>query len=164
MLLARHRVHLRQEHVGQRLHFGDGASARIYRETVVDGSPLEAPCVLLVEFRLRAVRGWGHAVFRLESQLNTPLFVGFAGFRSKLWLAHDQREVYRGLYQWDSPALAERYARCLWHVLSLVSVPGSIHYAVLPGRRRDDVLRHPEELDRPSAEVGAEWWRVVQVS
>jgi hypothetical protein len=136
----------------------------VYRETVVDGPLGEDPCVLLVEFRLRAIRGWGHAVFRLESQLNTPLFVGFAGFRSKLWLAHDQRDVYRGLYQWDSPVLAERYARCLWHVLSLVSVPESIHYVVLPGRRRDELLRHPEALDRAPAEAATEWWRLVPAS
>jgi hypothetical protein len=136
----------------------------VYRETVVDGAPGEDPCVLLVEFRLRAIRGWGHAVFRLESQLNTPLFVGFAGFRSKLWLAHDQRDVYRGLYQWDNPVLAERYARCLWHVLALVSVPESIHYAVLPGQRRDELLCHPADLDGASAEAATEWWRLVQVS
>jgi hypothetical protein len=29
-------------------------------------------------------------VFRAESILNTPLFAGFPGFVSKLWLAHDE--------------------------------------------------------------------------
>src|SRR5688572_5354701 len=58
------------------------------------------------------VRGWGHALFRWESLLNTPLFVGFAGFVSKLWLAHDEDGVYRGFYEWDGPARAEYYARC----------------------------------------------------
>jgi hypothetical protein len=31
-------------------------------------------------------------LFRAESLLNTPLFVGFPGFVSKLWLAHDEQE------------------------------------------------------------------------
>jgi FAD binding domain len=53
------------------------------------------PCVLVVEFRLRAVRRRGHAVFRRESLLNTPLFAGFPGFVSKLWLADDERGRYR---------------------------------------------------------------------
>jgi hypothetical protein len=141
VLLAQRRIHLPRDHVGTRLRFADGTSARVYRETVVDRSPPRDPCVLLVDFRLRGVRGRGHAAFRAESLLNTPLFVGFPGYVSKLWLAHDDREVYRGLYEWDGPALAESYARALWWVLALVCVPGSIHYVVLPGRHRDELLR-----------------------
>lgn len=160
--MARRSIHLPSQRVGLRLGFADGTSARVYRETVVD-RPAEDPCVLLVEFRLRAVRGRGHAAFRLESQLNTPLFVGFAGFMSKLWLAHDQQGVYRGLYQWQSPALAERYARCLWHVLTLVCAPNSIHYAVLAGLGRDELLRRAEDLRPCPGEGGKEWWRLIEV-
>ena len=79
-------------------------------------------------------------LFRWESLLNTPLFVGFPGFVSKLWLANDDRGRYRGLYQWDGPRRADHYARALWRVLALVSVPGSIHYVVLSGLRRDELL------------------------
>ena len=67
------------EHVGMRLQFADGTSARVYRETVIDRGATRDPCVLVVVFRLRAVRGFGHTVFRWESLLNTPLFVGFPG-------------------------------------------------------------------------------------
>lgn len=163
-LLAERRVHLRSDRVGARLRFADGTSAQVYRETVVDSPDLEEPCVLLVEFRLRGVRGKAHAAFRLESQLNTPLFVGFRGFVSKLWLTHDQRGVYRGLYQWASPALAERYARCLWHALALVCVRESIHYAVLPGLDRDELLSHRDGGGQRSAEEETEWWRLVGVT
>ena len=137
-----------------RLRFADGTSARVYRETVVDRGPTEDPCVLVVEFRLRAVRGRGHAAFRWESLLNTPLFAGFPGFVSKLWLAHDERGRYRGLYEWDGPRLAENYARALWRVLALVSVPGSIHYVVLPGLRRDELLDRPQVLAGTAAGCG----------
>ena len=123
MLLGRGRIHLRSRRVGMRLHFADGSSGRVYRETVLDREPTREPCVLVVEFRLRLVRGWGHSLFRLESLLNTPLFVGFPGFVSKLWVAHDDHGVYRGLYEWDGPGAAESYARALWWVLALVSVP-----------------------------------------
>ena len=133
VLLARRRIHLPPRHVGTRLRFADGTAARVYRETVVDGAGPADPCVLVVEFRLRAVRGWGHALFRWESLLNTPLFVGFPGFVSKLWLAHDEHGVYRGLYEWDGPARAEAYARSLWRVLALVSVP---RLDPLPGAAR----------------------------
>jgi hypothetical protein len=160
-LLQQRRIHLPQAQRGRRLRFADGTSARVYRETVVDRGATLDPCVLVVEFRLRAVRGRGHAVFRWESLLNTPLFVGFPGFVSKLWLAHDGRGRYRGLYEWDGPHQAEDYARALWRVLALVSVPGSIHYIVLPRLRRDQLLG---PLPVPAnAEVAdpAAWWRPV---
>ena len=61
-LLWRHRIHLPADHVGLRVRFANGTSARVYRETVVDTTPAN-PCTLVVEFRLRGVRGWGHALF-----------------------------------------------------------------------------------------------------
>jgi hypothetical protein len=159
-LLWQRRVHLPAKRMGMRLRFADGTSARVYRETAVDRGATADPCVLVVEFRLRAVRGRGHAVFRWESLLNTPLFVGFPGFVSKLWLADDERGRYRGLYEWDGPRLAENYARALWRVLALVSAPSSIHYVVLPGLGRDVLLDRPQVLDGAAADAGA-WWRLA---
>lgn len=109
------------------------------------------------------MRGRGHALFQRESLLNTLLFVGFPGFVSKLWLANDERGRYRGLYEWDGPELAENYARALWRVLALVSEPGSIHYAVLPGLRRDVLLERPQEVPG-AAQDAAAWWRLAGVS
>lgn len=161
-LIWRHRMHMPTQRVGMRLRFADGTSARVFRETVVDRDPTADPCVLVVEFRLRAVHGRGHAAFRLESLLNTPLFAGFPGFVSKLWLADDERGRYRGLYEWDRARLAENYARALWRVLALVSVPGSIHYVVLAGLRRDALLDRPQALDGVDADA-ASWWRLAEV-
>lgn len=162
-LVARRRVHQPSRNVGRPLAFADGTRARVYRETVVDGTPA-APCVLVVSFRLRGVRGAGHAAFRVESLLNTPLFVGFPGFVSKLWLAHDDAGLYRGLYEWDDPTAAESYARSLWRVLALVSEPGSIDYRVLPGLRRDEVLIDPRLLAAREGDADTSWWRVVEAA
>jgi hypothetical protein len=162
-LLRRRRIHLPAGHVGMRLRFADGTSGRVYRETIVDRGTAADPCVLVVEFRLRAVRGRGHAAFRAESLLNTPLFAGFPGFASKLWLAADEHGRYRGLYEWDGPRRAEAYVRALWRVLALVSVPGSIHYVVLPGLRRDEVLERPQILAGAAAGT-ADWWRLAAAS
>lgn len=161
-LLARHHVHLAKDRVGTRLRFTDGTSGRVYRETRLGSGLAKDPCTLLVTFRLRLVRGSAHALFRGESLLNTPLFVGFPGFTSKLWLAHDEQGRYRGVYEWDGATRAEHYARSLWRVLALVSVPGSIRYTILPGLRRDDVLADPglvdDVADRGTAAEAA-WWR-----
>lgn len=161
-LLLRGRLRQPRRNVGRRLRFGDGTSATVYRETVVARPAPVAPSVLVVGFRLRAVRrDWGHSLFRLESALNTVLFVGFEGFVSKLWLRHDEQGLYRGVYDWDGPAEAEAYVRALWWVLALVSEPRSIHYAVVPGVRRDEALARPDGIEAAAATGPSEWWRPV---
>lgn len=157
-MLRRRQLHQPRGNVGRVVTFADGSHARIYRETSV-GVVTRKPCVLMVSFRLRRVRGRGHRAFELESELNTPLFAGFPGFRSKLWLAHDEEGRYRGIYEWDGEAAAERYARSLWRVLALVSERGSIDYRVLPGVQRHEHLAAPDV--RASGAHGS-WWRVVE--
>ncbi|MFI7063595.1 hypothetical protein ACIBL3_21600 [Kribbella sp. NPDC050124] len=163
VLLARRQVHLPHENVGRRLTFADGSHGRVYRETVVERSAAD-PCILVVTFRLRGVHGWGHTAFRWESWLNTPLFVGFDGFVSKLWLAHDESGAYRGLYEWDGPERAVAYARALWRVLELVSVKGSIHYHVVPGLRRDELLADPDALAAAEPPGQDAWWRPAGIT
>jgi hypothetical protein len=147
--------------VGLRIRFADGTAGRVYRETTLDRAPHTERCVLMAAFRLQAVRGRGHRAFEMESLLNTPLFVGFPGFVSKLWLAADEHGVYRGVYEWDQPRLAEAYARSLCRMLALVSVPGSIHYRVLPGLLRDEVLEDPTRLDALAPNREGPWWRPI---
>jgi hypothetical protein len=163
VLLWRRAITLPKDHVGDVLHFADGSAGRVYRETVVRDAPSGAPVLLVVGFRLRWIRGWGHDLFRAESLLNTPLFVGFPGFVSKLWVAHDGNGVYRGVYQWNDDALADGYVRALWWVLALVSERDSIHYIVVPGLRRDEVLADPTPLLAATPDDEAAWWRLTEV-
>ena len=161
VMLALRRVHLPRGNVGRVLRFADGSVARVYRETTVDRTRPEEPCVLVVAFKLRVIRGRVlHRLFEAESLLNTPLFVGFPGYVSKLWCAHDAFDVYRGLYEWDGPQQARDYASALWRVLELGSVPGSIRFQVLPGLHRDDVLADPT-LMQARTPYDESWWRLV---
>jgi len=155
VLLAQRRLHLPKAFVGQPIHFADGGHATVFRETTVDRGATLDPAVLVVAFRLRLIRGRGHAFFRRESLLNTPLFAGFPGLVSKLWISHDGKGNYRGLYEWDGPELAERYARSLWRVLAIGSVRGSIRYHVAAGLRREDVLSRPGMVNDLE---GSDWW------
>ena len=160
VLFSRGRIRQPREHVGRRIRFADGTTGRVYRETALERANAD-PCVLVVSFRLRLVRGRWHRLFQIESILNTPLFVGFPGFVSKLWIAHDGSGLYRGLYEWDGADRADAYARSLWRVLELVSEKGSVGYQVLPGLRRDDVLADPGMLAADASKEHGEWWRVV---
>ncbi len=159
VLAARGRIRQPAGNVGRSVRFADGTSPTIYRETVIDRPPAAEPAVLVVCFRLRGVRRtWAHALFRTESELNTVLFAGFPGLVSKLWLHHDENGFYRGFYQWDGVERAVAYARALWWVLAVVSQAESIHYAVLPGLDRDEVLQNPAQIDSLIAAPRG-WWR-----
>jgi hypothetical protein len=159
-LIATGRIHEPGTNVGRRFRWADGTTSTVYRETVADVTPTDTPTTLVVSFRLRGVRGDRlHRLFRLESELNTILFAGFPGFVSKLWFANDERGVYRGLYDWRDPVSAEAYVRALWWALMVVSERTSIHYAVLPGIRRDDLLDAPHLADEVAPRELNAWWR-----
>ena len=163
-MLARGHVHLPRSNVGRVLRFADGSTARVYRETTVDRSPPTEPCVLVVAFKLHLLRGRRtHRLFEAESLLNTPLFIGFPGYVSKLWCTQDGSGVYRGTYEWDGSQRARDYAASLWRVLELGSVRGSIRYQVLPGLHRDDVLADPNLMSTTAVSDDA-WWRLVSVT
>jgi hypothetical protein len=95
----------------------------------------------------------------MQSILNTPLFAGFSGFVSKLWLMHDVNGRYRGLYEWDGPVQAEQYARSLWRVLKLVSERGSSTTGSYPARgvttcsrtRTSSTITHERSRNRGGA-------------
>ena len=151
-LVLNGRLHNPRANVGRVLVFADGSSARIYRETRLGDGKARDPVLLAVTFTLRGVRGPIHRLFRLESWLNIPLFVGFPGLVSKLWLAHDEQNRYRGIYEWEGVSSAAAYVDSLSWVLGLVSVPGSIRAHIVPGVHRDIVLQ-PERRESES------WWK-----
>ncbi|MTV27172.1 YdhR family protein [Nitriliruptoraceae bacterium ZYF776] len=150
-----------QGRVDRRVAFGDGSEGRVFRETVRTGPPAASPAYLAVSFRLRVIgtSRVGHALFRAESIVNTVLFAGFPGFRSKLWLTDEVHGTYRGLYDWDGPELAARYAATLATLLRVVCVPETVAYHVVAGVRRDDVLDDPSRLEEYGAATA--WWRPV---
>jgi hypothetical protein len=145
VLLARHQLRLPKRHAGRELRFADGTTSRVYRETVRAGVGTADPALLVVRFRLRLLGNSRllHALFRVESILNTPLFAGFPGFRSKLWATDRRTGFYRGVYEWDGVAAATFYATTLCGLLRVLSEPGSVNFHVVPGVRRDDFLRDP---------------------
>jgi len=158
-LLVHRRLHQPAGNLGRRVRWSDGTTSMVYRETTADHDPV-APCTLVVRFRLRGVRGpFLHALFRLESELNTILFAGFPGFVSKLWFAADEHGVYRGLYDWDGVENADAYVRALWWALMVVAERSSIEHVVVADVRCDRLLRDPA-----LAGDSLTWWRPLDVN
>jgi hypothetical protein len=155
-IVGAHRLHHPREWVNTVISFADGSRARVYRETRLDDGRAVEPVLLVVGFVLRHVHGAMHAGFRYESWLNTPLFVGFPGFASKLWLAADRNGVYRGVYEWDGADPAAAYVADLGWALGLVCEPRTITAHLVPGVRRDDALLRPHLLE-PEGAGSAPW-------
>jgi hypothetical protein len=162
-LAATGRLRSPRTYLASRLHFADGTTSFVFRETAVgDGDPAD-PAVLVVQFRLWALGRSPllHALFRRECILHTPLFAGFPGFRAKLWASDTATGVYRGLYQWDGADQAANYAATLSRLLRPFSTRGSVRYHIIPGLRRDDVLGDPGLLSTEGAGEQGAWWRLA---
>ena len=163
-LLAAGRLASPRTYLGRRLCFADGTTSFVFRETAVRDPDPQDPAVLVVQFRLRAFghRQLLHAVFRRECILHTPLFAGFPGFHSKLWISDTTTGTYRGLYEWDGAGRAVDYADHLVRLLIPLSTPGSVRYHGIAGIRRQDLFAAPG-LAVAGQEPGADaWWRLAE--
>lgn len=157
-LMAAGRLSRPRTHLARPLAFADGTTSYVFRETAIRDVPTTDPAVLVVGFRLRMIGTspvW-HTLFRRECVLHTPLFAGFPGFRSKLWLTDPRTGVYLGLYEWDGADLAVDYAETLARLLRIVSTRRSVSHHVVRGIRRDELLRDPALITD-----GPDWSRLV---
>jgi hypothetical protein len=144
--------------VGMPIRFADGTRSRVFRETRLTGPVPDDPVILVIRFRLAFLDDVAilHAGFRRECLIHTPLFAGFPGFYSKLWLEDRDTRIYRGLYEWNGEASAWSYARCMVGLLQPFSNGGTCDFHVVPGLRRDEFLRN-----LPPAGTTTAWWQVA---
>lgn len=148
--------------IGHRLRFADGTTSLVFRETAIRGGDTRNPAVLVVQFRLWLLDDSRvlHAFFRHECIAHTPLFAGFPGFRSKLWLTDVGTWVYRGVYEWDGSDQAEAYATTLSGLLRPFSYRDTVRHHLVPDIRRDDFIRHPDLAMVDTDTATSPWWRL----
>jgi hypothetical protein len=163
-LLAAGRLASPRTYLGRRLGFADGTTSLVFRETAIRGRNPRDPAVLVVQFRLRAFghRRWLHALFRRECILHTPLFAGFPGFQSKLWISDTATGVYRGLYEWDGAERAADYADHLVRLLIPLSTRGSVRYHVIPGIQRQGLFGASGPAVAGQEQGADDWWRLAE--
>jgi hypothetical protein len=159
-LLAAGRLKLPTAQVGRVVRFADGSTSTVYRETALVGGPATSDVVLAVTFRLRFVgtNRLLHTLFRVESMLNTLLFAGHAGFRTKLWMTDLDTGVYRGIYEWSGRTAAVDYLRVLRVVLLPWAQRESFGCRVMAAPSRAPYLAGSAV---PPGEDGDRWWRPV---
>ena len=159
-LVASGQVTSPRTYVGARLCFEDGTSSLVFRETALRGAQTADPALLVIQFRLAPLGSnrFLHAAFRRECALHTPLFAGFPGFRSKLWIDDVDTGVYRGIYEWQDAQLARAYAERMVALLAPFSNAGTARYQVVEGLRRDEFLRAPRAAAGTSTD---RWWQLA---
>jgi hypothetical protein len=137
LLGARH-LHVDRAWATGAVTLPDGRTFRTFRQTSCDVAEPDGAdhVVLVVWFRLHGVppgapvRRW---IFERESILNTVLYAGMPGFRTKLWMVDPATSDYAGVYEWSGRSAAEAYVRYITSVLRPLSRAGSVGGYVVDG-------------------------------
>jgi hypothetical protein len=166
-LLWRGQLHLHLERIGDTVETDDGRPFVIYRDSSSGETGPGAPddgalLAVTMWFRLRWVPPGARVrafLFERESILNTLLYAGFEGYRTKLWTADHRTNDYAGFYTWGGREEAERYLAYAMTMLRPLSVPGTlggaIHEGPLPAwAERSEALRAGRATGPPSAVPG----------
>jgi hypothetical protein len=100
------------------------------------------PCaVLVVGFRLKFIGSNPilHWLFQRICVISTPIWSGFRGFRTKLWMVDLQDKNYIGIYEWAGDENAHAYAEWLTEILRRLSTTGSVWYEIY---RNEDLAEY----------------------
>ncbi len=125
-----------QDFVGRTFTNPDGQRFVIFKQTILTpaGRPDEpAEAIFRVRFRVeRLYKNWAGWLMALKS----PMFVGFPGFRSKLWMVDEAACDYQGVYEWTSLADARAYATSeSMALMKQLAIPGGVSYEIYPHGR-----------------------------
>jgi hypothetical protein len=127
------RLHFRKQRLGQIVTTEDGQDYTIFREVTVDQPPdqPEKPRVVFVlRFRVANLSPKQNQFFSL---LPIPLYVGFPGFRSKIYTINQSQ--CQSIYEFDTAQDAENYSQsAALKFITRRSVAGSVSYKIIPAQ------------------------------
>ena len=127
------RLHFKRQRLGQIVTANDGLPYTIFREIVVDprSDQLEKPgAVFILRFQVTNLSPRQNQFFSL---LPIPMYVGFPGFRSKIYTISGS--YCQSIYEFDSVQDAEAYSRsAALQFITGRSVPGSISHRIIPNK------------------------------
>ena len=148
-------MHLPRDRLGEMyvIHHDGRTNYSIFRETVSRDGSLETPVILVVGFRLRFLGGNPilHWLFQRICIISTPIWGGFSGFRTKLWMVDPKDKNYLGIYEWAGDGSARNYVEWLTVILRPLSTSGSVWYELYPDLKLDSYLKDHEMVVSKSA-------------
>jgi hypothetical protein len=123
-LLLRGDLTFHREDVDSVLETDDGRRYRVFRHVVIASRRPSPAALLIVRFTPAHMSIRANIRF---SRLPLLVFPGFRGFRSKYWCVDDATGACEGVYEWQSRADAEAYARSIaMQFMTRRSLPGSM--------------------------------------
>lgn len=136
---------LRHNRIGKmyRIVHAGNSTYTVFRETESRDGRSDPLSVLVVGFRLKMIGSntFLHWMFQRVCITSTPIWSGFAGFRTKLWLVDQNTKNYLGIYEWAGENNARTYAEWLGVILSPLSKEGSVWYELYSNQDLDSYVR-----------------------
>jgi len=125
-------LHIGKQHLWEKYTVNDGKTYTVFRETISDKEYGEKEVTLIIGFRLRLIGNSSlfHWLFQHLCVLDTPIWVGFPGFKTKFWMVEPDAKDYLGLYRYQGKDNAKKYAEYICAVLRPVSTDGSVWYKI----------------------------------
>jgi hypothetical protein len=158
MLVMQGSMRLRRDRLGKMYHVNHFGKTiyTVFRETDSRDGCLGSHTVLVVGFRLKLIRSnpFLHWLFQRICITSTPIWSGFRGFRTKLWMVDLQDKNYLGIYEWSGKDNAIAYAEWLTVILRRLSTTGSVWYEVHSNEELAEYLGEREvvrEISPPAA-------------
>lgn len=121
-----------KKHLGKNYRLSNDGIYTVFLETNSDKKYDEKEVTLVIKFRLKFIGEniFFHWLFQHLCVLDTPLWVGFKGFKTKYWMVEPKTKDYLGLYRYQGKENAKRYAEYICSVLRPFSSPNSIWYMI----------------------------------
>ena len=126
-LIASHYLHIRRNRLRSTYKVHDHIYS-VFRETTSDKEYNEKEVTLVIGFRLKCIgnNSFFHYLFQRLSIINTPIWVGFRGFKTKFWMVDIYTNNYLGIYKYQGKHNAQKYAKYITSVLKLFSTKDSL--------------------------------------
>lgn len=132
-------LHLRKNRLGKRFKAPNGKVYQVFRETFSDKVYKKKEVTLIVAFRLKFIgsNSFFHWLFQRLCLLDTPLWVGFPGFKEKFWMVEPKTKDYLGIYKYEGKENALKYANYICSILRPVSTKNSVWYKIFEEKFED---------------------------
>lgn len=132
ILIISSKLHLKKHHLSKKYKAIDGKIYQVFRETVSQKEYSKQEITLTIGFRLKVIdqNPLFHYLFQRLSLFNTPLWVGFPGFKTKFWMVEPKTKNYLGLYRYQGKENAIVYAKYITAILKPISTKNSVWYKI----------------------------------
>lgn len=122
-LFATWRVRFVRESIGRRK-----GNFTVFRHVIIQSRKPAPQAMFTIRFRPKDM---GIEANKCFSRLPMMVFMGFGGFRSKLWMVDESTGECQGVYEWQTVKDAENYSRSIaLRFMTRRSVSGSVKFDI----------------------------------